>query len=251
MTSLLPGLGGARVLLCDADGTLFPSEEPAFEASAGVTNRLLAELGVQRRYAAEELRLATSGRNFRTTAADLAADAGAELSAEALERWVDEERRRVGAHLAEVLLPDPEVREPLERLAGHLGLAVVTSSAASRVDGCLEATGLADLFPADLRFSAEDSLPRPESKPSPAVYLHACERLGVAAGEALAVEDTVSGARSALDAGVRTVGFVMFVPAAERGQRQAELAAAGVDAIFDSWRGLEAAVNAALAAAPA
>jgi hypothetical protein len=36
------------VLLCDADGTLFPSEEPAYAASAGVTNRLLAgeQLGI-------------------------------------------------------------------------------------------------------------------------------------------------------------------------------------------------------------
>ena len=63
---------GVRVVLCDADGNLFPSEEPAFEASAEVTNRYLAALGSDRRFTAEELRLATTGRNFRTTAADLA-----------------------------------------------------------------------------------------------------------------------------------------------------------------------------------
>src|SRR5206468_6511581 len=43
-------LAGARrmiaptILLCDADGNLFPSEEPAFEASAVVTNRYLERL---------------------------------------------------------------------------------------------------------------------------------------------------------------------------------------------------------------
>ena len=37
-------------LLCDADGNLFPSEEPAFEASAEVTNAFLASLGIDRRY---------------------------------------------------------------------------------------------------------------------------------------------------------------------------------------------------------
>jgi hypothetical protein len=61
-----------RVLLVDADGNLFPSEEPAFVASAEVTNRFLASLGVGVRYTAEELLATTTGRNFRTTAVDLA-----------------------------------------------------------------------------------------------------------------------------------------------------------------------------------
>ena len=42
-------LEAVEVLLCDADGNLFPSEEPAFVASAAVTNRLLAESGIARR----------------------------------------------------------------------------------------------------------------------------------------------------------------------------------------------------------
>ena len=37
-----PQLEQVRYLLCDADGNLFPSEEPAFEASAEVTNAFLA-----------------------------------------------------------------------------------------------------------------------------------------------------------------------------------------------------------------
>jgi hypothetical protein len=40
-------------LLCDADGNLFPSEEPAFVASAVVTNQFLAELGISERVDAE------------------------------------------------------------------------------------------------------------------------------------------------------------------------------------------------------
>jgi len=43
-----------EALLCDADGCLFPSEEPAFEASAIVTNEFLAEVGATRRFTAEE-----------------------------------------------------------------------------------------------------------------------------------------------------------------------------------------------------
>jgi hypothetical protein len=43
-------LGSITVLLCDADGNLFPSEEPAFVASAEVTNRFMASLGLSRRF---------------------------------------------------------------------------------------------------------------------------------------------------------------------------------------------------------
>ena len=229
-----------RVLLCDADGCLFPSEEPAFVASAEVTNRLLAELGIERRFDPDELRAFAVGKNFRATAEELAAAHGGTVDAGELEAWVEEERRAVVAPLAGVLRPDPAVREPLERLAGRFGLAVVSSSALSRLAACFTATGLDDLFPAELRFSAEDSLPVPTSKPDPAIYAFAGERLGVAGAEAVAVEDSATGVRSAVAAGFPVVGLVQFVPAAEREERAAALREAGAEAIAESWEAVEA-----------
>jgi HAD superfamily hydrolase (TIGR01509 family) len=228
-----------EALLCDADGCLFPSEEPAFDASAVVTNRFLAEIGAARRFTAEELRLATTGKNFRTTAAALATEEGRALDAKALERWVEVERREVTAHLGEVLRPDPRVIEALERLAAERTLAVVSSSAIARVDACLRATGLDDLFPAASRFSAESSLPAPASKPDPAVYLHALERLGAEPRRALAVEDSVPGALAAVGAGCPTVGNLMFVPEEERAERRVALERAGVADVVYSWEELE------------
>jgi HAD superfamily hydrolase (TIGR01509 family) len=173
-----------EALLCDADGNLFPSEEPAFAASADDTNAFLTDLGVARRYAPEELRLATTGMTSRRTAAALAA---------------------------------------------------VSSSALARLHGCFAATGLAELVPPNRIFSAEDSLPIPTSKPDPAVYLHACERLGIPTTAGLAVEDAVPGARSAIAAGCPTVGNIAFVPAPERAERVAALREVGVLAVVDSW----------------
>src|SRR3954454_16724359 len=135
-------LAPVEVLLCDADGNLFPSEEPAFAASVDVTNRLMASLGSPRRFGAEELRLASTGKNFRVTATDLAAAEGVALTPPILEHWVAEERRVVTAHLSRVLRPAPEVRGPLIRLAGGLRLAAVSSSASARLGGCFEATAL-------------------------------------------------------------------------------------------------------------
>ena len=229
-----------EILLCDADGNLFPSEEPAFVASAEVTNNLMEALGVGRRYEPQELRLATTGMNFRRTAAALADAHGVALGTAELERWVAEEKRRVTAHLGRVLRPDPEVTEPLRALAGRLGLAAVSSSASARLDACFEATGLAALIPPGRRFSAEDSLPVPASKPDPAIYALAGERLGVAGRRALAVEDAVPGVQSAAGAGFPVAGNVMFVPPGEREQRRRELLDAGAVTVVESWRELEA-----------
>lgn len=226
-------------LLCDADGTLFPSEEPAYAASADVTNRFLAGLGAERSFAPEELQRMTNGKNFRGAAAELAGGYRRELDPEDLDSWVAEEKDVVTAHLRTVLRPDPAVGGPLERLSDRFGLAAVTSSACSRLAACLEVTGLAPLFGADRRFSAEDSLAVPTSKPDPAVYAHAGRTLGVGPAEAVAVEDSVNGARSAVSAGYPTIGILQFVPEADRPIRAEALREVGVAAVVESWAEVE------------
>ncbi|GAA4980322.1 HAD family phosphatase [Kineococcus glutinatus] len=251
-------LAGVRVVLCDADGNLFPSEEPAFVASTAVTNRFLAAHGVAREYEPSELRLAATGMNFRSTALALAVEHGVPvapgllpqtpldllpapagdrppLDAAALERWVQEEREAVTAHLRTALRPDPEVLGPLTAIAASHEVAAVSSSADARIAACFETTGMAGFFPPERRFSAEDSLPRPVSKPDPAVYLHALRSLGVAADAALAVEDSVAGATSAVRAGIPTVGNLQFVQPPERGERRSALIAAGCALVVTSW----------------
>lgn len=225
----------AKVLLCDADGSLFPSEEPAFDASTVVTNRFMADHASDVRFEPEQLRLATTGMNFRSTIADLAVRHGIRLEPADLEEWVAEEKRVVSAHLGKVLAPDPQVRDTLEALAKRYLLAIVSSSALTRLDACVNATGLAALFPPDLRFSAEDSLPIPISKPDPAVYRHAGEYLGVSAEQAIAIEDAVPGVQSARAAGFVTIGNLRFVPEGEREERERLLNEAGAVPIVRNW----------------
>jgi beta-phosphoglucomutase-like phosphatase (HAD superfamily) len=231
----LPDPARLRVLLLDADGNLFPSEAPAFDASAEVTNRFLASLEIEQRYPPEYLLATTTGKNFRTTAVDLAAAHGVVVAGTVLDDWVAEEKRVVSAHLGRVLRPDPAVLEPLRRLARHYRLAAVSSRALSRLDACFRATDVAELIPAGRRYSAEDSLATPTSKPDPAVYRYAAEQLGVPVGQALAVEDSVPGAQSAVAAGVATVGNLTFVPVAERDERRQALTGVGVAVVIESW----------------
>ncbi len=237
------GLSRLSTILCDADGNLFPSEEPAFEASTEVLNRLIAELGRPERYEADELRRTSSGKTFRALATELMEASGARLGDDALERWVSEEGHAVSAHLGQVLRPDDEVTSVLDNLGREYRLALVSSSALGRLDVCLEATRLSELLPQTVRFSAEDSLARPTSKPDPAIYLAALERLNIAANEALAIEDALSGVRSAVGADIPTIGNLCFVAPEERAGRAAELEAAGVFAIVTSWTAIGRLLN--------
>jgi len=231
-----PDLSDVKVLLCDGDGNLYPSEEPAFEAACEVINELMEAVGSDRRFESEELRREATGKNFRSIATDLVADAGCPpLAAEDLERWVREEVERVTEHLRMWLRPDAAVSGPLRRLAHSYELAVVTSSAAARLDASLDATRMGTLFPAALRFSAEDSLDSPKSKPDPAIYAYALESLGVRPEQTLAIEDSRPGVESATGAGIATVGNVVFVPEDEREARIRELREAGAFYVVESW----------------
>lgn len=241
MPFALPGT--VTHLLCDADGTLFPSEEPAFAASVQVVNAILRGWGATETYTAEQLRLRANGLSFRRTITALAekhqVPTGEEPFLSELERWVGQENALVTDHLAQVLQVEESVRAPLTRLAERFQLALVSSSALSRIGPCLDSSGLAELFGIERRFSAQDSLAVPTSKPDPAIYTFAAANLGVPADQAVAIEDALPGAESAVRAGICTIGMLCFVPAPEVAQRAADLRDIGVSALVGSWSELE------------
>jgi beta-phosphoglucomutase-like phosphatase (HAD superfamily) len=231
-------------LLCDADGNLFPSEEPAYEVSVDVTNAFLSAHGIGERVDPVVLRRTSTGKNFRSTVLDICERHAIVIDGDELEQWVDQERVRVTRHLIATLRPDPDVLGPLSSLSQNYALAAVSSSALSRLAGCFSVTGLDRLLPSDHWFSAEDSLLIPTSKPDPAVYRHACAALDLDPAAALAVEDAAPGVASAVAAGVPTVGNIQFVPPDERDGREQELSEAGAVAVVRSWGELHALLSA-------
>jgi beta-phosphoglucomutase-like phosphatase (HAD superfamily) len=153
---------------------------------------------------------------------------------------VEREKRAVIDYLRSELRPAPGALEPLHRLARRYGVAAVSSSADARIAACFEVTGLAGFFPPERRFSAEDSLPCPTSKPDPAIYRYAGERLGIGVHQGLAVEDSLPGASSAVAAGFATAGNLQFVPPDEGKEREEALREIGVVAVVTSWAQVEA-----------
>lgn len=101
----------------------------------------------------------------------------------------------------------------MQRLAGldrllswvsqhHLTTAVVTNAPRQNAEMMLNALELSDRF--DTVIISEEL---PQGKPHPLPYQTALERLSIAAAEAIAFEDTPLGIRSAVGAGVTTVGM--------------------------------------------
>jgi beta-phosphoglucomutase-like phosphatase (HAD superfamily) len=233
----------SEFLLCDADGCLFPSEQPAYDRSAQVMNALFAQLGIDTSYEGEELRRSHTGQSFRLTAANLSRAHGVDLPSDVLEHWVHVEKVAVTDHLSRVLRPDVSVQRALAALTTTLSPAVVTSSAIDRVGACLRATQLSEFFDEGRRYSAEDSLPVPISKPDPAIYLFAREQMRLSGTDAVVIEDSVAGVEAATGAGLPVVGLLHFVPVEERSAQGIALKAAGATAVAESWDQIVALLN--------
>ncbi|TQS31566.1 hypothetical protein Golomagni_08153 [Golovinomyces magnicellulatus] len=111
-----------------------------------------------------------------------------------MESYVTREEDAVIAKLQAALKPCVGVDDQLEKLAasGKYHMAVVSSSALRRVKASIEKVGQDKYFRGDEVFSAATSLPKPTSKPDPAIYLHALEKLGRKAENSVAIEDSKS-----------------------------------------------------------
>ncbi|HET8627186.1 MAG TPA: HAD family phosphatase [Thermomicrobiales bacterium] len=84
--------------------------------------------------------------------------------------------------------------------AAGLRLGIASSSPLARVAEIVASVGLADIFDA---LTSGDEVPY--SKPDPAIYRLACERLGVPPAAAVAVEDSGPGILAARAAGLRSL----------------------------------------------
>jgi HAD superfamily hydrolase (TIGR01509 family) len=117
----------------------------------------------------------------------------------------------------------PGVHALLRWAAGErLRLGLVTNAPAANVEHMLGVLGIADAFETIV---LGERLAR--GKPDRLPYVTALERLGIAAGEAVAFEDAVPGVRSAVAAGIATVGITA--------SRADDLAAAGASLIVPDF----------------
>lgn len=124
----------------------------------------------------------------------LVEELGTDLTPEEVaEKVIGEMGRRYSA--GPPVLPGAE--DTVRSVAARLPVAIASSSAPRLIEHLLSATGLTDLVPVVV--SSEQVA---AGKPAPDVYLEAAARLDVPPGDCAAVEDSDSGLRAALAAGM-------------------------------------------------
>ena len=162
----------------------------------------------------DEIRIAFAAEHGRAwTGEDQAAVMGANSAA-----WAHTMRVRLDLDLDEVAIQEaivsrvvaryhaegaPEIPgavAAVRRIAAARPVGLASSAHRAVIDVSLEMTGLDDVFHVTVSSDEVD-----HGKPAPDVYLAAAERLGVAPGVCLVVEDSLNGVRAGKAAGMTVV----------------------------------------------
>jgi HAD superfamily hydrolase (TIGR01509 family) len=197
-------------LIFDCDGVLADTERDGHRVAF---NETFAEVGLPVRWSEEEYgeRLKIGGGKERM--ASLLTDEfvrvnGLPTDPAAQRELLADWHRRKTARYTEIVrsgrLPARSgiARVVDEALAGGWALAVASTSAVASVRAVLE-HAVGEASAARFAVFAGDAVPA--KKPDPAIYELALERLGLAPGEAIAIEDSRNGLLAALGAGLRCV----------------------------------------------
>lgn len=179
-----------RAVVFDMDGVIVSSEELWDE----VRRELVSERGGRCAPGTQEAMMGLSTPEWTAYMRD---ELGVAMEPEAIEAEVV---RRLGDRYRELLPLLPGAVGAVRAAAERWPLAVASSSPRALIALVLELAGLADAFAATV--SSEEVA---RGKPAPDVYLAALARLGVAPGDAAAVEDSANGIRAARAAGMRVV----------------------------------------------
>ncbi|MGW0415832.1 HAD family hydrolase [Streptomyces collinus] len=123
---------------------------------------------------------------------------------------------RVFAAFERELKPVPGAGGVLEKLAADgVAFCVASSGSHERIRVGHRATGLDRWFDERRVFSSQDV---GRGKPAPDLFLYAAERMGVAPGRCLVVEDSPLGVQAAVAAGMDVYGFTAMTPAEKLAQ---------------------------------
>jgi len=188
--------------------------------AAPVLAELLTELGLPT--TAEDIDREFKGRSWDYELATIRAWRGG------AEPWPDLRERYHAALFAAFdarLRPIAGVAAVLDALdAAGVPRCLASGSDHERIRRSLRAAGLLDRFPDPTIFSAEDVA---HGKPAPDLFLHATEQMGFDRTSTVVVEDSPTGVRAGVAAGMRVLGY-----------GGPELSAAGAATIFGNMAAL-------------
>ena len=231
-----------KVVLFDHDGTVVDSEIIALESAWKLTDQVARKFPGAKSYNLPEFIKAFAGKPYREILMQIYADSPTKLAKTDIDWLVIEEENRAIECLNVSATATEATPEVLSYLRNHgYEFALVSNSSLRRLIACLNASGLISYFPSDRIFSAHDSLPVPRTKPLPDIYLHAAQNLNAEVSHCIAIEDSISGVKSATAAGIpQIVGYVggTHINESERSDRASTLRSIGAHHVIEQMSDL-------------
>jgi len=146
--------------------------------------------------------------------------------------FVETLRERTDVALRAEVTPIPGVAEVLDVI--RVPFCVASSGNHQKIRLTLGATGLLEKF-GDRIYSVADVK---NPKPAPDIFLYAARQMAVEPGDCVVIEDTPTGVRAGVAAGMHVLGFCANTP-------ENRLKEAGADAVFADMRLLPALLRSA------
>lgn len=186
-----------EAILFDLDGTLADTDSIHFAVWQDILVRF--ELDIDRAFYRQRISGRTNSKIIKDIIPQLSLEDAWKLATEKEETY-----RRI----ANSLLPTPGLDRLIRLIENEpLKKAVVTNAPEDNAIYMLKTLRLTSTFPTVIM--AKDA---PPGKPNPAPYELALSRLGVASKNAIAFEDSAAGIRSAVGAGIYTIGITSSHP---------------------------------------
>ncbi len=209
------------LIIFDCDGTLSDSEYLNNKA----VSEVLLDLGYPQ-YSIEYCFKNYVGRTMQAIRESVEEENRTKLP----ESFVDLFITKVKSLQTEFLKPTPNSVAAVESLAQDFRVCVASNGEPELVESAVKAIGLGPIFPPDQIFTKEFVK---RGKPAPDLFLYAAARMGVSPAKTIVIEDTLTGAKAGLAAGMYVIGYTGVSHAPEVTEK--ELKILGVSAVFSSW----------------
>lgn len=206
------------LIIYDCDGTLVDSEY----LNNKVSSDLLIEFGLSE-YTPEKCIEEFSGTAWSNIKKILEERHKVEIPRSLIDNYM----RLVDEKMEELLQPIDGMLEFVADTKMHCKIAVGSNGMRSNVVRSLELQGFLSHFSDDMIFT---KVQVPNPKPAPDLFLFAAEKMGVASERCLVVEDSPTGTKAGVSAGMDVLGFT--ATAHDVNEQEKVLFEAGASAVF-------------------
>lgn len=210
------------LIIFDCDGTLVNSETIHNQAVSDVLKDF-----ARHDYPLEYCLNNFAGKGMQNVIAAIEEREGEKIPDSFLQDYVD----KVLVHLRHHVDVVPGAIDAVKILSKNYKICVASNGEREHVLQSLKSVGLYDIFGEDSIFTKSQVA---RGKPFPDLFLYAAEKMGEDSGRCIVVEDSITGVRAGVAAGMKTIGITAVSHHPE--QAALDMKKEGISSIFANWK---------------